>query len=477
MSFSFSTNSRQSMTVQLSIEELPAIVGGQWLFPPAGVDVIAGIFDDSRSVIPGSLFIAIKGEFTDGHHYLPQAVMRGARAVIVQHVPDADAMHRMREAGCGCLQVADSLLAYQQLANWHLRQFPGVRVVAITGSCGKTSTKEMCASILEQHHPGGVIKTIGSTNNHFGVPRNVFRICESTRVAILEMGTNHPGEIAGLVRIAPPDVGVVCNIGHAHLEFFHDLHGVAEEKGDLLAGIKPSGVAVWSPDLAEFPVLMRKAGNRKSITFGASAQCDIRGEYLGMAGQLASLRLTWKASGLERVVKWQLGGAHMAMNAACAAAVGTALGCTADEVADGLSACTLPGARQERREVNGVTWINDAFNANPDSMRAAIDFITQLPPASPQILVLGDMLELGAGAEEAHRGILQYARQRCPDARILTLGRLMAEAADGLSDGAIDAFQDRAHLHDELLRLALPGARILLKSSHGIGLADLMPPI
>ena len=462
------------MQPSLFLQNLPEIAGGEWLYNAHAHGeqiVIRGVFDDSRCVTAGSLFVAIIGELTDGHRYIESAVERGAVAVIVQSAPSDAQLAAMREAHCNCLRVADSLAAYQRIASWYRQQFTGLCVVAITGSCGKTSTKEMIAAIAEKHFPGGVLKTIGSTNNHFGVPRNLLRIDDTTRVAIIELGTNHPGEIAGLAKLVRPDIGAVSNIGHAHLEFFHDLHGVAEEKGELLNNTKADGIVIYSHDAASAEVLERKAGVRRSITFGTSDKNDITYRYIGPDGDKFALELQWQGGAPQRVL-WQIGGAHMASNAAAAAAVATALGCTQEEIIAGLAECVLPGQRLEKRVIDGAVWINDAFNANPDSMRAAIDYFAQnAPAAEPQFLVLGDMLELGECSAQAHRDILAYAQQKCPQAQIWTLGALMAQAAEG--NAAIRVFTDKETLREALKMQVKAGSWLLLKSSHSIGLATL----
>ncbi len=463
------------MPQSLFLQNLPEIARGKWLYDGhAGEEIaICGVFDDSRCVTAGSLFVAIAGEITDGHRFIESAVQRGAVAVIVQEAPGAAQLAKMREMHCSCLQVADSLAAYQRIAAWHRRQFPQLCVVAITGSCGKTSTKEMIAAIAEKHFPGGVLKTIGSTNNHFGVPRNLLRIDGTTRVAIIELGTNHPGEIANLAQMVQPDIGVVSNIGRAHLEFFHDLHGVAEEKSELLAHTNADGIVIYSHDAASAEVLERKAGTRKCITFGSTSQNDITYRYLGAADDAFAVELHW-ADGVTLPFQWRIGGEHMAANAACAAAVATALGCTREEIIDGLSQCVLPGERLEKRVIDGAVWINDAFNANPDSMRAAIDYFAQNAPAdAQQFLVLGDMLELGGCAAQSHREILDYARQKCPVAQIWTLGALMAQAAE--DNAAVRVFTEKDALRTALQSQVRAGSWVLLKSSHSIGLANLIP--
>lgn len=463
----------------LSFAELEKATCGRWLVAPGSMDSgVERLTDDSRTLVPGELFIAIKGELTDGRMYLPSALEKGAGCLLVQDDPPPSVLRAASASGCPCLKVEDSLAAYQQLALWHRAQFPQARILAITGSCGKTSTKEMCAAILEEHFPGGVLKTAGSTNNHFGVPRNLYRIDGATRVAVIEMGTNHPGEIASLVRLAPPEVGVVCNIGEAHLEFFHDLVGVAREKSSIFKGILPGGTAVY-PAAATGAEILRAAvpDGARILAFGNSSGADLEYEYLGEEDGLFRLRLKWRSSGEERLVRWRLGGAHSASNGACAALAATAFGCTPDEVVAGLQRCVLPGERMEVVERAGVHWVNDAFNANPTSMRAAIEWFCEVKPKGARaILALGDMLELGGDVVQIHKAVLEFARKRFPEACIVAVGSAMCSAAKALvEDGRLISCGDVEEARTRLMSIARDGDWILLKSSHGIGLTKLAP--
>lgn len=463
----------------LSFAELEKATCGRWLVAPGSMDSgVERLTDDSRTLAPGELFIAIKGELTDGRMYLPSALEKGAGCLLVQGAPPPSVLQAASASGCPCLKVEDSLAAYQQLALWHRAQFPHARILAITGSCGKTSTKEMCAAILEEHFPGGVLKTAGSTNNHFGVPRNLYRIDGATRVAVIEMGTNHPGEIASLVKLAPPEVGVVCNIGEAHLEFFHNLEGVAREKSSIFKGILPGGTAVY-PAAATGAEILRAAvpDGARALAFGNGSGADLEYEYLGEEDGLFRLRLKWRSSGEERLVRWRLGGAHSASNGACAALAATAFGCTPDEVVAGLQRCVLPGERMEVVERGGVHWVNDAFNANPTSMRAAIEWFGEVKPKGARaILALGDMLELGGDVVQIHKAVLEFARKRFPEACIVAVGSAMGAAAEALVEGGrLISCGDVEEARARLMSIARDGDWILLKSSHGIGLTKLAP--
>ncbi len=466
--------------VAFTAAELAGITGGAWDgAPPPPEFRITGISDNSRNAGPGCLFAAIRGELADGHRFLPQALAAGAAALCVERKPDAEL--RAKFPGAPVLLVDDSLRAWQELARAHRLRFPRLPVVGITGSCGKTSTKEMIAAVLEAHLPGAVLKTEGNTNNHFGVPRNLLRLTPQHRAAVIEMGTNHPGEIAALVRLAAPRIGVICNIGHAHLEYLGDLAGVAHEKGSLFAGLEAADggekVAVFPEDAAHADILRNLAGNARIITVGAGETAGVRVSYLGACGGgRYGVRLHWKASGDTREFTWGLGGAHQAMNAGAAAAVGAALGIPPDTITAGLAASVLPGMRMDIREHEGVEWVNDAYNSNPDSARAGIAWFREITAETDPadcILVLGDMRELGpAVAPGAHIELLRLALHTCPGYTILPVGEEMEKAATACG---LRAFPDAAAARAAALPLLRPGTWILLKGSRGIQLEKLLP--
>jgi UDP-N-acetylmuramoyl-tripeptide--D-alanyl-D-alanine ligase len=404
-----------------------------------------------------------------------KAAEAGAAAVCVSQPLPEERQARLAALGCAVLQVPDTLVAFQHLARQHRRSLPALVTVAITGSCGKTSTKEMLAAVLERRFPGAVLKTEGNTNNHFGVPRNLLRLSAGDRGAVLELGTNHPGEIAALARLVEPDIAVVSNIGAAHLEFFRDLAGVAREKGDLLALTAAGGLAVFHGDAAHADVLRAKAGDRRLLTFGNGSDNDVVVSYLGPSGAGSRFALTWRREGQSAEVEWGLVGAHQALNAGAAAAVGGALGLAPGEVAAGLCRVKLPGMRTERRTLRGVNWVNDAYNANPDSLRAGIETFLEWSAGQPpelRLLVLGDMLEQGDRAVAVHRELIQWAQGRAPGAELLLVGCLMAEAAAG---SGLRTVPDCAAAAAYLRERVVPGMWVFVKGSHGLHLEGVLP--
>ncbi|MBR6059807.1 MAG: UDP-N-acetylmuramoyl-tripeptide--D-alanyl-D-alanine ligase, partial [Victivallales bacterium] len=253
------------MSVCFTIDEIASVCGGKWL-SEATAKRVEGVNDDSRSIVKGNLFVALKGELADGHKYVLNAARAGAACLLAERAPTDAELSEIKQLGCGCLLVEDSCLAYHKLANAYRRRFPKLPIVGVTGSCGKTSTKEMVAAVLEKKFPGHVVKTVGNTNNFFGVPRNLFRINEETQAAVIEMGSNKQGEIDRLASMVEPTAGIVCNIGAAHLEFFHDLRGVAEEKGDLFLHTPENATVVMPGEAVGLDILKRHAGMRHILT-------------------------------------------------------------------------------------------------------------------------------------------------------------------------------------------------------------------
>lgn len=434
------------------------------------------VTDDSRRVVPGALFVAIEGELTDGHRYLAQVVEAQAGAVCVSTPPSPETIAQCAALDVPCLQVPDTLAAFHALSREHRARQKDLLVVAVTGSCGKTSSKEMIAAVLEEAWPGQVLKTKGNTNNHFGVPRNLLRLTSEHRAAILELGSNHPGEIASLTALVSPDIGVVCNIGRAHLEFFGDTAGVAREKGDILAGTAAHGTAIYPHEAEHVNTLRERAGARRVLTFGRSPGADVSVAYLGRRHDQFAVRLTTEAMSENVEFVWRLGGIHQAMNAAGAAAVGKALGLSLAQIAEGLRKTRLPGMRMSVRDVGGVHWVNDAYNANPDSTRAALLWFGELTDsAQPEqrVIVLGDMLELHPDMEAAeHTTVLEWTLETLPGARIVAVGPRMCQAAD---ERDITCFADAEAARGHVQRMLRPGDWVLLKGSRGIHLEHIAP--
>jgi UDP-N-acetylmuramoyl-tripeptide--D-alanyl-D-alanine ligase len=443
--------------MNLDLQKIAQVTAGR-LSPAAARVTITGISTDSRSVCPGELFVPLRGEKFDGHDFLTQAVRRGAAACLSVDV--------IAGFPVPVIQVANTLQALGDLAAAFRRDFSGP-VVAVTGSSGKTTTKEMLASILSGTAPG--LRTEGNFNNLVGLPLTLFRLAPEHRWAVLEMGMSARGEIARLAEIALPDVGIITNVGPAHLETLHGLDGVARAKGELFAALKVGGTAVINADderVAQLPV----ANGVRRLYYGFAANAEIRAEEVAVAGAAVAFRLvlpegTWP-------VTLAVAGRHNVYNALAAAAAATALMVPAATIVRGLQ--TFRGGRGRMELVdlgNGAVLIEDTYNANPLSVRAALTALDEMGGSGRRIAVLGDMLELGAEAAELHRQIGAEAAQRCDF--LILLGGMADETAAGARQQGMPA--DRVQIvyshveaADRLRSLLRPGDRLLVKGSRGM---------
>jgi UDP-N-acetylmuramoyl-tripeptide--D-alanyl-D-alanine ligase len=378
--------------------------------PPAAPEGFPSVSTDTRLIREAALFVALKGERFDAHDFLAEARAKGAEAAVVRKgTPSVP--------GLPLFEVDDTLRGLGALAGFHRRRFR-IPVGAVAGSNGKTTTKEMLAAILRTRGPA--LATEGNLNNEVGVPLTLFRLAAEHRAAVLELGMSAPGEIARLTEIARPDAGVVTLIAAEHVEFLKDLDGVAEAEGELYGRLLPGSVAVVNTDDARCVAQAERAANGvRRISFGKSARADVRllrVTPLGLGGQEVCLEGKEGEGGGSRItVRLGFVGEHNAMNAAAAAATARALGFSFEEISRGLSSAR-PCAHRSRvvAGVGGITILDDCYNASPASMEAALATLAGLRAGGPgrAVAVLGDMLELGALEEEAHRGLGRSARGR-----------------------------------------------------------------
>ena len=444
-----------------SWQEVQDATGGVWLAMPQNENCTA-VIDDSRRIAAGCIFVAVVGELSDGHAFIRQAVAGGAAAICVQHISKEELAEF---SGIGVLQVGDTLLAFQQLAAANRRRF-SIPVLAVTGSCGKTSSKEMCAAVFNELYPEYVIKTEGNTNNHFGVPRNLLRIDDSVKAAVIEAGSNHPGEIKHLASLIQPTCALITCIGAAHLEFFKSLEGVAEEKGDVFQAVAKGGWAVMPYECAGKEILQHHAEGLNVMTFGTQDGADVQAIYGGAVAGGYRLTLLRSSTGERQELVWGIGGEAQAGNAAGAAAVGIIHGLSLAQIAKGLSKCTLPGNRMKIAEIAGIHLINDAYNANPDSMAASLKWFAEISRNAPSVkIIIGDMLELGDDAQSGHKRTLDLAVSLFGKKNVCVVGPQFAAVA-----GDVESYSSV----NELAGVQFPkGAWVFLKASQGTGLFKL----
>ncbi len=429
--------------------------------PSRGVSVINS---DSRTLRAGELFLALRGERFDGHAFVEQAASLGAAGAIV-----ADDYTTALPAEFALISAPDPLLAYQRIAQAYRRSLP-LRVIGITGSNGKTSTKDFTAAVLGRRFR--VLKTEGNLNNHIGVPRTLLNASREDEIAVVEMGMNHPGEIGPLAEMAKPDVAIITNIGEAHLEFMHTREAIALEKGMLAEALTEEGVLILPAADAFTPSIAQRTRARV-VTVGFE-QGDVRGA--GFEQDFNGSRFTVTAEGESAAVSIPVPSVHMAVNALLAIAAGLACGRTLAECAIGISDVALTHGRLESRLVGNRQFIDDTYNANPDSVVAALETLAQMPVTGRRVAVLGRMGELGAGADAGHRRVGEAAAQLGINFLIGVgaEGVTIADAARaaGLSEAsAVVSIDQAASL---LARRTEPGDVILVKGSRSAAMEGVL---
>jgi UDP-N-acetylmuramoyl-tripeptide--D-alanyl-D-alanine ligase len=433
---------------------------------------VSGWSIDTRTMRAGDVYFALRGANSDGHTFVPAAIEKGAAAVVVEQgsgirdQPPQQAKTGLagdpgQGSGPAVLEVGDTLLALQTVAQW-ARQKWGGTVVGVTGSAGKTTTKDAIAHLLAEAIPTG--RTIGNFNNHVGVPLSILLLPDDCRAAVLEMGMNHAGEIRRLAEIARPEIGVVTNVGYAHVEFFDSIEGVAAAKRELIEGLPADGTAVLNADdprVARF----REVHPGRSVTFGFSAGADVRAEALASADGHARFR----ALGVE--YETPLTGRHAVMNLLAALAVAKVFGIAPECLREAVRSFAVGSMRGERLERDGMVVWNDCYNSNPEAARSMIDVLRETP-ARRRIAVLGEMLELGHAAEELHRGLGSYAAGHGVDVLVGVRGaaQYMVEQARaaGMTDGRAVFFEDPGEAGEFARATARPGDAVLFKGSRGV---------
>jgi UDP-N-acetylmuramoyl-tripeptide--D-alanyl-D-alanine ligase len=422
-----------------------------------GADLeFSGVSTDTRSLQKDNLFVALQGPRYDGHDFIEQARARGAAGVLVQ---------RRVETSLATLIVTHTRLSLGKLAADWRRRFD-LPLVAVTGSNGKTTVKEMIAAILNRR--GAALVTQGNLNNDIGVPLTLLALSAMHRYAVIEMGANHAGEIAHLTELARPTVALITNAGPAHLEGFGSIEGVARAKGEIYSGLGEHGVAVINHDDLYSPLWRTLARNHRCLSFGLKPGADVTGEFVMLDGA-TRLRLHTPHGGATVYLK--LLGRHNALNALGACAAALAAGAGLEEVRAGLESMTpVKGRLESKRGVHGAQIIDDTYNANPASLKAALDLLADLP--APRWLILGDMAELGRQGAALHAEAGRVARARGVE-RLFATGELSRFAVQSFGPGA-DHFSDHRHLadvvHMELAALAPTPVTVLIKGSRASGM-------
>ena len=415
--------------------------------------LVTGYSTDSRTLQPGDLFIALRGPNHDGHDHIAAAFELGAVAVIVDHPLPVPGLQ---------IVVPDTLAALQRLAVWARERWGG-KVIGVTGSAGKTTTKDVIAHVLSTGFFTG--KTVGNFNNHIGVPLSILRLPDDCKLAVLELGMNHAGEIRDLSQIARPSVGVVTNVGYAHVEFFPDsIEGVARAKRELIEALPASGTAILNAD-DERVARFREVHSGRTLTFGFRNPADVHAT--GVEFIPGGCRFHCDGVAFET----SLTGAHGVLNVLAALAVARSFELPFDTLTTAVASFRTGSMRGERLVKNGIVVFNDCYNANPEAMRAMIDVLSA-ETAVRRIAVVGEMLELGQSAEPLHRGMGSYLAGRGIDVVIGIRGaaRFIVDEAvkAGLSDSAAHFFQDPVEAGRLLRGMLREGDAVLFKGSRGV---------
>ena len=390
---------------------------------------ITGAQIDSRLLQVGNLFVAIKGQQVDGHDYIETARLAGASVALVS-TEQADPLPQ--------LVVDDVVEAFGILA-MHWRQQSKCKVVAVTGSNGKTTVKEMLATILSQHHD--VVATKGNLNNHLGVPLTLFRIQDKTQFAVIEMGANHQGEISQLVTLAKPDVALINNVGPAHIEGFGSLEGVAKAKGEIFSQLDENGIGITNADMPYQAIWQTYLAGKQQLTFGLDNEADITAT--DCQSHVTANHFMVALDDVFHYINLPLPGKHNIANALAATAACYALQLPPEQIVSGLAAMQgAPHRLQLRQGVNDSTLIDDSYNANPASYQQVLKTLTEFP--GQHWLVLGDFAELGDAAATIHAELGQQAKSAGVN-RLFTIGEQSALASDAFGNIA-EHYQDLAAL-------------------------------
>lgn len=443
---------------RLTLKEVAQWAGGT-VAPEFEEIAVDGISTDSREINPGQLFIPLVGSRFDGHQYINKALERGAAAIMTMKTP---------EPGVPAVCVEDTLIAYGRLAASY-RDYLGLNVIGITGSVGKTTTKEMVASVI--HTTYRTAKTEGNQNNDVGVPMTIMNIAEDREYAVLELGINHFGEMSYLTKIAKPDIAMVTNIGTMHIEHLGSREGILRAKMEILDGLTPGGILILNGDEPLLWDLRNELKEQYRVYyFGIDNQeCDV----LGMDVRTLEKGVEFRSVGMGKdfSVFVPAEGRHNVYNALSAVTVGLLCGVTEENIVQGMSSFENTGMRQRIYEVNGYTIIEDCYNAGPESMRAALNVLAEKQTTGKRIAVLGDMLELGSRSMAEHYRIGRFAAGLVD--MVFAYGYNATRIVTGAVTGGMNPkqaiyFDSMEELVTLLKRRAHPGDVLLFKGSRGM---------
>ena len=441
-------------------------------FDTSSVERLRCVSTDSRTTQPGDLFVAIRGEKFDAHDFITKAIGGGASMVIVDRKWADTNGTMLVSIAVPRLVVEDTTVALGELAALYRAKFK-IPFIAIAGSNGKTTTKNMISAVLGTKY--NVLSTEGNLNNHVGVPQTLFRLTEDHEVAVVEIGTNHFRELEYLCRILAPTHGLITNIGREHLEFFGSLEGVTKAEGELLDWLK-SNKGIFFLNKDDTHLVKRTKGLRglKIVSFALQAKrTDVKGTFLG-SNEYGSGRFAFRRQGKQSYeVQLSVPGEQNVRNALAASAVGSAMQVSNRSIVKALTEFTAAGKRSEVLHLNGLTLLNDSYNANPDSVIEALKTLRMIKTAKRRIVVFGDMLELGRAAEKEHRSIGKAMAQYRVDC-LFTFGKFSKITNESAVLKVKSHFDDKVSLAEQLADLITSGDAVLVKGSRGMKMEDVV---
>ncbi len=442
--------------MHLTLREIEQATGGKLY----GADAdISAVVIDSREAKAGALYVAIKGDRFDGHDFCAAAVQNGAAAVVCERVPDTDTSY---------ILVQSTRQALLDVAKAYRESLRDVKVIGLTGSVGKTTTKEMTFAVLQQKYRA--LKTEGNLNNEIGMPKTLFRLTEDIQAAVIEMGMSDFGEIARMTKACKPDVGIITNIGVSHIEFLGSRDGILQAKTEIVKGMQPGSVLILNGD--DDKLRAYRNSEYRLLYFAVDNEsADVRATDI--REQNGETAFTVHFNGQTQNCTIPTVGKHNVYDALAAFCAGLTLSVAPESIAKGLQNYAPAGMRQRIREVGGMTVIEDCYNASPDSQKAALNVLSSLP-AKRKIAVLGDMLELGGFTESAHRAVGEYAAQKQLDL-LFCYGSAAKYIADAAKQTVqTHCFTDKSALCDALLNALQPGDAVLFKASRGMALEEVI---
>ena len=459
----------------MTLKSIAQACGGVLHGDNGNTEEVLGVELDSRKLQEGYLFLATKGERVDGHSFISQAFEKGCFGVVCEKLPE-----KMEGP---CILVEDSFKALQDIAIYYRKQLK-IKVVGITGSVGKTSTKEVIASTLAEKY--NVLKTEGNFNNEIGLPLTVLKIRDEHEIAVLEMGINHFGEMHRLSRIAQPDVCVITNIGQCHLEFLGDRDGVLKAKTEMFDFMNPNGVVCLNGDDDKL-ITVKEVHGKAPVFFGRTEHCHIQAlnvENYGLDGSKADVKenelsailpaFSYKA---DTDSKWSIRvhvpGEHMVLNAMAAVAVGRALGMDEEQIAAGIAKTASVGGRSNIIRNEAFTIIDDCYNANPVSMKAAVELLDTAK--TRKVAILGDMFELGEDEKKLHHEVGSFIAHKNIDV-VIGIGSLAEEIYLAAKEGSATCYHylTKQEMMKDANAIFQKGDTILIKASHGMGFSELV---